>query len=137
MSVQVETFEALCSAFYRMPFTDFLGEQDADEGRIAWFHFGESPKDMRVSVRRPKGRDEVLVLIEWRNYFADGRKPLRGELRLVISTYSVAQSQVQPATEEAVIRTLEVYRDVLAEEGVAGKIEGLAAPDSHSVNPEE
>lgn len=125
MTIQYETAEALCSALYQMPFSEFLGEQEAPEGWVAWFHLGEKPKDMRVSVRRPKDRDEVVVVAEWRNYHADPRNPIRGEQRFTISTYAATQAMVAPATENALQSVLELLRQVVAEEGVAGKIADL------------
>lgn len=133
MSLQVETAEAICSALYQLPFTEFLGEADHpdEEGetcRMMWFHVGERPKDMRVTVVRPERKEEVRVKIEWRNYHADARNPLKGEMTLRISTYAATQAMLGPATQDAVVRVLEVYRDVLAEEGVAGQISDLT-PD--------
>lgn len=145
MSMQVEVAEALCSALYQMPFVEFLGEKDLpwynvlhgegeqpeQEARHAWFHVGEKPKDMRVTVIRPSKAELVQVRIEWRNYFSDGRNPLKGEQRLTISTYAVTQADLGPATEQAILTVLERYREVLTEEGVAGKIADLveSAPD--------
>lgn len=132
MSLQVEVAEALCSALYRMPFVEFLGEDDitltvpeTERAHALWFHLGEKPKDMRVTVVRPEKREEVQVKMEWRNYFADGRNPLKGEQTLRISTYAATQAMLQPATEQAVLKVLEVFRQVLSEEGVAGKISDL------------
>lgn len=145
MSLQVETAEAIASALYGMPFSEFLGEDDRvdSEGemcRMMWFHLGERPKDIRVTIIRPERHEEVRLLIEWRNYFADGRNPLKGERTVRITTYAATQAMLGPATQEAVLRVLETYRDVLGEEGVAGQIGGLAeeeAEASHGVNSEE
>lgn len=140
MSLQVETAEALCSALYQMPFVEFMGEKDLpwtdpignggnQEARYAWFHVGERPKDMRVTVIRPSMTEMVMVLVEWRNYFTDGRNPLKGEQRLTISTYAGSQDDLGRATQDAILRVLEIYKDVLAEEGVAGKIADLVESD--------
>lgn len=130
MSLQVECAEALCSAFYQMPFAEFLGEQEEEDYWVAWFTIGERPKNMRVSVRRPRKRDVVEVLVEWRNYAADARNPLKGEQTLTISTYAATPAMLGPATQDAVVKVLELYRQVLAEEGVAGKIADLVdAPE--------
>ena len=137
MTLQVEAAEAICSALYQLPFSEFLGEADHDGARRMWFHLGEKPKDMRVTVIRPDQKEEVLVKAEWRNYFADGREPLRGEQTFSISTYATTKDMLAPATTEAVVKVLELYRDVLAEEGVAGKISDLnPATDEPGTNEE-
>lgn len=136
MSAQVEVAEALCSALYQMPFVEFLGEKDLpwldpvgnggeQEARHAFFHVGEKPKDMRVTVIRPSQTEMVLLRIEWRNYKTDPRNPLKCEQTVHISTYAATQAMLGEPTEAAVLRVLEVYRDVLAEEGVAGLIGDL------------
>lgn len=136
MSLQIETTEALCSALYQLPWAEFLGEQDTpDGGRVAWFHIGEKPKDMRVSVIRskPGKSEEVRVRMEWRNYAMDPRNPLKCEQTIHLQTYEATQASLKQSTEAAVLRVLEVYKDVLSEEGVAGP-EPLA---SYGVNTEE
>lgn len=140
MSLQVETAEALCSALYKMPFVEFLGEQDRpvtvpgvmggeQSARHAYFHVGEHPKDMRVTVIRPEKAEQVIVLIEWRNYFSDGRSPLKGEQVIYISTYAASQAELGIPTQDAILRVLELYKQVLSEEGVAGKIADLVESD--------
>lgn len=136
MSLQIETAEALCSALYQLSWSEFLGEQDTpDGGRVAWFHIGQSPQDLRVSVIRSKpGKSEdVQVRIEWRNYAVDARNPLKCEQTIHILTYEATQATLRLNTEAAVLRVLEVYMDVLSEEGVAGP-EPLA---SYGVNTED
>lgn len=127
MSLQVETAEALCSAFYNMPFTQFLGETiSEDTGEwAAWFHFGEKPKDMRVVVVRPSDREVVVVKVVWRNYHADPRNPLRGEQLLVVNCDRAAQMDLHGATEDVALKVLELFKQVLSEEGVAGRISDL------------
>ena len=137
MSLQVEVQEALCSALYNMPFAEFLGENELmDETgsmNVAYFHVGERPKDMRVSIIRPAKKEEVRTKIEWRNYKADARNPLKGELVLTISTYAMTKPQLVPATEDVIVRVLEIYKDVLQEEGVAGMIADLVeGPETES-----
>lgn len=130
MTLQVETAEALCSALYQLPYSEFLGEKDLPEGRCAWFHIGEKPKDMRVTVVRPqRPAEEVVMRLEWRNYHTDPRNPLRGTQNLRITTRDATKAELEQATTDAIVRVLEVYRDVLAEEGVAGKIADLVAID--------
>lgn len=123
--LQVRGYEALCSALYQMPFTEFLGEKDIEGGRAGWFHIGEAPKDMRVQITIPDQRDEIVVLAEWRNYFADAREPLLGAQQMTVSTYAAIQQQVEPAIEDVLLRVLNLYKEVLAETGVAGKISDL------------
>lgn len=135
MTLQVETAEAIASALYKMPFCEFLGEDDRpdDEGemcRMMWFHIGERPKDMRVTILRPERKEEVRVLIEWRNYFADGRNPLKGERTVRISTYAATHAMLVGPTQQAVLRVLETYRDLLSEEGVAGQIDKLVEAEA-------
>lgn len=135
MSLQVETAEAIASALYKMPFVEFLGEDDRpdDEGemcRMMWFHVGERPKDMRVTILRPERKEEVRLLIEWRNYFADGRNPLKGERTVRISTYAATHAMLAQPTQAAVLRVLETYRDLLSEEGVAGQIDKLVEAEA-------
>lgn len=132
MSLQVETAEALCSALYQMPWSEFLGEQDTPEGgRVAWFHIGEKPKDMRVAVIRskPGQSEDVRVQIEWRNFALN--RP--GRLTVHILTYEATQTTLRRNTEAAVLKVLEIYKDVLEETGVAGP-EPLS---SYGVNTED
>lgn len=124
--LQVETFEAVCAALYRLPFCEFLGEKDLPEGHTGWFHVGERPKDMRVAVVRPREKPErVLLVVEWRNYHADPRNPLRGSLTISLTTEDATREDIAQPVEDSIVRVLEVYRDVLAEEGVAGSIADL------------
>jgi hypothetical protein len=127
---QVEVAEAVCSALYMMPQseipTEFLGEADIEEGHAAWFHVGVRPLDLRVTVLQPKDRTyEVLVRTEWRNYKADARNPLKAEHTGRINTFGATAHDVRDAAGAAVVNVLEIYRDVLREEGVAGWIKDL------------
>lgn len=144
MALQAETFEALCSAFYRMPFVEFLGEGptlDAEQngpGHAGFFHFGEKPTDMRITVVRRNRVDEVDVLAEWRNMHADPRNPLHGMQRFTVITFGKDQTELGPATESVVLRVLEMYQQVLAGTGIAGDISLLYKDeDSHGVNSED
>jgi hypothetical protein len=125
MTLQVEAQEALCSAFYNMPFTEFLGEQETEHDFLAWFTFGERPKNMRVCVIRPKGKDEVRVKVEWRNYSADPRHPLKGEQNFTVSTYAATMAMLFGPVQAVAEKVLGIFHDVLSEEGVAGKIAEL------------
>jgi hypothetical protein len=140
MSLQVETYESLCSALYRMPFTEFLGENDVNGQRTAWFHLGEKPKDIRVSftlVQPGRVTEAIRVTIEWRNYRADARNPLKGQKIIDILTYEATQATLRQNTERAIVTTLEIYRDVLEEEGVAGVVgDVFGDPDAEEIEDE-
>jgi hypothetical protein len=130
-TAQDQAFEALCSALYMNPYSEFLGETDrvveGQKHHWAVFHLGEKPKDIRVTVVKPPV-EEVRVRIEWRNYAGDARNPLKGEQTLTVKTYAADQAELEQATTAAITSVLEVYLDVLNEEGVAGDIEKLAPP---------
>lgn len=132
MSLQPETYEAICSALYQMPFAEFLGEVDSEEGRVGYFHIGEKPKDMRVGITMHKSGD-VRLLVEWRNYAADARNPLKGEKRMRLITDMVTESTLKIGTEKVITTILEIYSDVLHETGVAGMIADLVeSPETES-----
>lgn len=111
-----------------MPFTELISEFDTVQGeRQTWFHFGEKPKDMRVRVSYKDSSPEVMVQLEWHN------RPLnkKGTQLIRIPTYDdLGQGQLMQATEMGVLRTLQVFGDVLNEEGVAG-------PTPEELEPEE
>jgi hypothetical protein len=122
-----QAFEALCSALYMNTYSEFLGEVDREADHWAVFHLGDKPKDIRVTVIKPPV-EEVRVKVEWRNYAADARNPLKGEQTFTVKTYAADQAELEKATTAAITSVLEVYLDVLNEEGVAGDIEKLAPP---------
>lgn len=130
MTLKVEVSEALCSALYQMPFAEFLGEADVapDGDHHLWFHLGERPKDMRVTVIRSKDDEWVDLRLEWRNYHADPRNPLRGSQTIRLNTFAATQTDLRHPTETALLRVLEVFQDVVEEKGVAGEIAKLAPP---------
>lgn len=141
MSLVVETQEALTSALYMMPFTEFLGENDMpgeerSTDHIMWFHVGEKPKDMRVSVIRPERLEEVRVTVEWKNYFANPREPLACQQTFTVKTYAASQADLQRATGKVLESVLSIYQDILAEEGVAGDIQGLT-PDAPETDEDD
>ena len=133
MSAPQETVaETLCSALYQMPFSEFLGETDVTEkasgwyGHCMWFHLGEKPKDMRVTVYMPReGLPEVQVILEWYNFFTDGRRPLKGSQTLHVSATSYNTADLQDAAERTLLTILERFKEVLSETGVAGRISDL------------
>lgn len=126
----VNAAEAMVGAIYRLPQAEFLGETDQPRDGKAehcyYFHIGTAPKDMRAVVLYGDVEPNVVQLhLVWRNYSADARKPLLGSLDLRVSTLG-SQSAIADATTQAVVRVLEVYKDVLTETGVAGDISKLA-----------
>ena len=120
-----QAFEACMSALYMNPYTEFLGEVDRDDEHWGVFHFGEKPKDMRVTVIMPP-TEEVRIRVEWRNYSADARNPLKCEQTHSVRTYAAQQADLEKAVQYAMTAVLETYLDVLNEEGLAGDIERLA-----------
>lgn len=109
-----EAAEAICGALHRLSF-DVLGE--SEDGASTWFYRGRSPKDVRIEVVRSALAASVLVNIEWRNLSTGTAR--RGRQTLQIDVRG-AGSDVFQATERAVLRCLEIYRDVLQGTGVAG-----------------
>jgi hypothetical protein len=109
-----EAAEAVCGALHRLDF-QFLGE--SEDGASTWFHRGQYPKDVRIEVVRSALAPMVLVNLTWRNLserpIQIGRKTLQVDVR-------GAQQAVFEATETAVLRCLQIFRDVVEGEGVAG-----------------
>jgi hypothetical protein len=129
--------EAICSALYNMDLVTFLGERDDDitGNLVTWFRIGEKPKAVRVAVFR-EAEGIVAVRGEWLNYTGDPLNPLLGSLTIRISTHAEQEADLQPPTTQAVVRMLEIYRDVLEEDGVAGPLEALA-PEPDEPEDEE
>lgn len=134
-TVTEATFEAFCSWLYMNANTEFLGEQDVEGQHCAYFHMGEKPKDMRITVMRG-ALEEVNVRVEWRNYHADPRNPLKGEQRFTVRTYAAQQADLEDAVAKTVQSILECYLDVLEGEGIAGPIEKLA-PEVEETDDDE
>lgn len=112
----VETAEAVCSALWRLDW-QVLGNSDG--GRSTWLLRGVKPKQVRIEVARLLNERTVRVVVEWHNHsFAP--QLVRGQLVLDIDTRSTDDG-VRAQTEAAVLRCLEVFRDVLEEKGLAGK----------------
>lgn len=113
-----EAAEAICSALYNTGF-EALGETEG--GRVTWFHRGTHPKDVRVRVERSVLADFVYVVVEFRNLSNGAR--LKGEQKFEVYAGPTADRfGIADATQKAVIGVLEVFRDVLAESGVAGPL---------------
>lgn len=114
---QKEAAEAVCSGLYN---TQFVPLGDTDEGASTWFTRGEKPKIIRVEVQRSKLADFVLVNTEWANLSLPGHVIRGREVFQIPTDESVSWKSVTEATQAAVVRVLEIFRDVLAGEGVAG-----------------
>lgn len=113
--------EAICSALYQMEF-EVLGETEG--GRVTWFHRGTKPKDIRVRVERSLLADEVKVVVEFKNL--SNNTILKGEQYCTISAGPNDDPRSIPeSVEKAVIFVLEIFKDVLSGEGVAGPISKL------------
>jgi len=132
--MQTVTAEAICSALYNLPFSTFVGElPNKEKNEMAVFRLGEKPKSVLVQViREPNGI--VCVRSLYMNY--SGSEPLMGDLSIRLLTSGQTQAALNDPTTQAVVRVLEVYRDVLEETGVAGPIEELA-PESNAEETEE
>lgn len=112
--------EAVCSALHTMDFR-FIGE--TNEGASTWFTRGEVPKIMRVEVQRSQLADCVLVKTEWGN--VSGPQFVKGQNVDEIWTHTpegdpLNEAMIFEHVEAVVVHTLEIFRDVLAGEGVAG-----------------
>jgi len=109
------TAEAICGALHASDF-DYLG--DTGGGSSTWFHRGKAPQDVRIEVVRSVLAPMVLVNIEFRNLHApQARRRVRITAQIDVRG---AKAEVMEATERAVLRCLELYRDVLQGTGPAG-----------------
>lgn len=109
-----ETAEAVCGALHRFAFAH-IGE--SGNGASTWFTRGVSPKDIRVEVVRGDVDQTVMVNVEFRNLHT--APAVLGRITAQIDTRG-AKADVMEATEQAVLRCLEIFRDVLEGKGVAG-----------------
>lgn len=131
-------YEALSSAFYNMPFSQWLGERkDPYNGNIItnWFVLRESPHApaVRVSVTPTLvDLDVIRVRAEW--YNDSGPERLKAEQTFHIPVYD--EGQIRLATEDVVVKVLNIYADVIGGVGVAGPISKLA-PETEETDPEK
>ena len=110
-----EAAEAICGALHRYRY-DFLGE--SPDGASTYFRRGNRPKHVRVEVVRSALAPMVLVNTEFYNLHAS---PARyGRITQQVDVRG-SRADVFAATEKAVLRQLEVFRDVLEGTGVAGE----------------
>lgn len=134
--IQEVAKEAICSALYNMPFSRFLGERPREgaESETAWFRLSpnpdsnDDPKQVMVAVEcQTPGL--VVLQVMWMNTARGWDNRLLGGLFIRIGTVASDDYAVKQATEQAVLRVLEIYNDVLTQTGVAGPVEE-AAPES-------
>ena len=111
----LEAAEAICGALHK---TDFLWLGDSQDGASSWFTRGTKPQIVRIEVVRSELAPMVLVNIEWPN-FNDPHNFKRGRQTCQVDVRGSA-NEVFLVCERAVTRCLEVYRDVISGEGVAG-----------------
>lgn len=131
--------EAICSAFYNMDFCEFMGERDDPGGSgnlVTWFMLGKKPRQVRVAIYREKD-GMVEVVAEWLNFSADPTTPMKGQLKIAIATHVGSDADLRMPTQNAVVRVLEIYKDVLEEVGVAGPLEPAAPEPAHDNDDEE
>jgi hypothetical protein len=113
-----EAAEAICGALYNTEW-ELMGESDG--GASTWFIRGAKPKQVRVEVQRSRLADYVIVNVEWFNLSLPG-KTIRGKETLQIPcTPAESDFSVRQATELAVVRCLEILKDVVAGTGVASR----------------
>lgn len=119
-----EAAEAVCGALKRTDW-DFMGE--TNHGASTWFIRGEKPKQTRVEVQRSLLADYLIVNVEW---IVLSRPVSKGRQTINIDIGKSTHRQVQEATERAVVRCLEIFRDVVQEVGVADPKAGVKPPTS-------
>lgn len=152
-SLQEVAAEALKSALWRLPFSRLLGERpdpNMSEGEVHWFILMEDPgrtdtpkhKQVMVSVGAydPSQLEGVVqVDVYWLNVTGAGG-PVLGSQQFLIPTMVATEADVRQATEEVMVRVLEILDDVLRGEGVAGSIDKIAAsyqtPGAGEIDPE-
>lgn len=114
---QREAAEAVCSGLYQTSF-QFLGE--SEDGRITYFTRGTKPQIMSVSVSRFGITPHILVNCAWPNLSLRG-KVIKGTETLQIDCGDTENDEmIKHQTGLAVVRCIEIFRDVLLGEGVAG-----------------
>jgi hypothetical protein len=128
-----ETAEAICGGLHRYGW-ELIGEAGPNNAST-WFSRGEKPKIIRTEVVRSALAPMVLVNVEWYNLHTRqrGRQTLQVDVR-------GSNADVFMASEKAVLRCLEIFRDVLEGSGVAGPTPTtVASTDSSNVpeTPEE
>lgn len=137
--------EALCSAFYSLPFSRLLGERPggANDSEVAYFRLCNDPGQLVSARQDPKQvtveirQDEdglIVVTAGWLNLSGD--TVAKGTQVFRIPTLNASEAQVRASTEQVVVRVLNIYTDVLQGTGVAGPIENIA-PESEAGDPDD
>lgn len=113
---QGECAEAICGALHELGF-EFLG--DSNGIASTWFRRGDWPKAVRIEVLRSALAPMVIVNVEYPNISKPGLFLLgRSTLQIDVDD-GQTMGQIEAATEEVVVRCLEILRDVVSGEGVA------------------
>lgn len=109
----METAEAVCGALHNLGY-EFLGETGDAPYLSTWWARGQTPKRVRVEVVRSALAPMVLINTEFHNF--------EGKIGRVTAQIDVrgAKVAVMEATEKAILRQLEIFRDTLEGVGVAG-----------------
>lgn len=109
--------EAVCGALYDTDWR-FMGE--SEDRASTWFIRGDKPHFVRVEVQRSHFAEYLNVNLEWPVLT---NPPHAGKMQISIDCSSVVKmTQIQEATERAVVRCLEVLRDVVTGEGLAAVV---------------
>lgn len=120
ITMQKVAAEAVCAGLNK---TDFLYLGESEGGAVTWFSRGDKPRIVRISVNRSSLVNAVIVTTEFPNFANKGlgRQIITGKERTVIPTdRALTDDQVMEAATAAVVRCLEIFRDVLEGIGVAG-----------------
>lgn len=108
-----EAAEAVCGALHDLGW-EFIGESDFKAS--TWFLRGDGAKLVKIEVQRSRLADFVIVNVLWPVL---ANPPYEGRQTLQIDVAGGTVAEVKDATERAVVRCLEIFRDVLAQTGVA------------------
>jgi hypothetical protein len=119
---QQEAAEAICSMLFQTDF-ECLGESGG--GASTWWRRGTKPKVISVEVQRSKLAEYVTVKTQWLNLSMPGRVVRGQEVFQIPTDSTVSTLSIRGSAEAACVRVLEIFKDVLQGEGVAGR-EALA-----------
>lgn len=120
ITMQKVCAEAVCAGLFS---NDFVALGDSEGGAVTWFTRGTHPRRIRISVNRSSLVNAVIVTTEFPNFSNKGlgRQIITGKERTVIPTdRTLTDDQVREASTAAVLRCLEIFKDVLEGQGVAG-----------------
>lgn len=119
-----EAAEAVCGALIDVgwePHVNSYGEFESSDRSSTYFRRGDTTAQSTfIEVQRSRLADYLVVNIKWPVL---GRPPTIGHLTINIDCGStVRQTEIREATQNAVVRCLEIMRDVITGEGVASTI---------------